>query len=313
MLRYAITRLAIALAVLLAAVTASFLLIHAAPSDPVAIMFGAGRGGSQVGATGAQRDALRHELGLDRSWPEQYFSWVARAAQGDLGTSFRSRRPVATEMGNRMPATLSLGLTALVVQATLGLGLGALASRHPGGFVDHVTSAIAMILVSVPAYWLGLILLWTFAVGLNWVDVTGPPDPSRIILPALTLGLVMTPPVMRVFRTSLIEQQSRAHVTVARSKGLAEGVILFRHIARPAILPAITLLGISLGEVLGGAVIVESIFSWPGLGKYLLDSILARDYPVVQGYMLFTTFTVVIGTLIVDLLHGFLDPRLRTS
>jgi ABC-type dipeptide/oligopeptide/nickel transport system permease component len=298
---------------IIGALTATFVLIHIAPSDPVAIMFGATGGGSQIGATLEQREAKRRELGLDQPWLQQYVSWLSRVAHGDLGTSFRSRRAVATEMADRIPATIALGCGAVATQVTLGLGLGALAARHPGGTADLVIAAIAMALVSVPSYWLGLILLWAFAVGLGWVDVAGSATLPRLVLPALTLGLAMTPPLMRVFRASLIEQFSRAHVTFARARGLREGSILIRYVARTALLPAVTLVGSGIGEALGGAVIVESIFSWPGLGKYLLDSVLARDYPVVQGYMLFVILAVIGSSLIVDVIHGLLDPRLRTE
>lgn len=312
MLRYALQRLFVALPVLGVAFSLTFLLIRAAPGDPVAIMFGATRGGSQEGATQEQRAVLRQELGLDRPWTEQYGAWLGRLARGDLGTSFRSRRPILTEMTQRLPATLALAGGAFAVQIVLSLGLGALSARHPGGVVDRLSAALATLLVAVPSYWLGLILLWIFAVQLGWVAVSGPPGPRRLVLPALTLGLAITPSVLRVFRTSLVEQYGRAHVAVARSKGLPERVVLRRHVARLALIPTVTLLGISLSELLGGAVIVESIFAWPGIGKYLLDSILARDYPVVQGYVLFATSTVVLGNLVVDLLYGLLDPRLRT-
>jgi ABC-type dipeptide/oligopeptide/nickel transport system permease component len=313
MLRYVATRVVVAALAVLGAVTATFALIHAAPGDPVAIMFGATGGGSQVGASAAQREAIRQELGLDRTWPEQYGAWVARVARGDLGTSFRSRRAVATEMGARLPATLTLGVAAVTVQVVVGLGLGALAARRPGGPVDLATATVAMALVSLPSYWLGLLLLWTFAVGLGWVEVGGAASLPRVVLPAVTLGLVMAPTLLRVFRESLVEQRARPHVAFARARGLAPHTVLVHHLARPALLPAVALIGTSVGEVLGGAVVIESIFSWPGLGKYLLDSVLARDYPVVQGYMLFTAVAVVAASLVVDLTHGLIDPRLRTA
>jgi peptide/nickel transport system permease protein len=313
MLRYVAMRVIVAALAVLGALTATFALIHAAPGDPVAIMFGATGGGSQVGASAAQREAIRQEFGLNRSWPEQYGAWLARVAQGDLGTSFRSRRAVATEMGARLPATITLGAAAVSIQVVGGLGFGALAARRPGGVVDIATSTVAMALVSVPSYWLGLLMLWTFAVGLGWVDVGGAATLPRVIMPAMTLGLVMTPTLMRVFRASLIEQHARPHVAFAKARGLSPQTVLVHYVARPALLPAVTLIGTSVGEVLGGAVVVESIFSWPGLGKYLLDSVLARDYPVVQGYMLFTAVAVVAASLIVDLTHGLLDPRIRTS
>lgn len=300
-------------AAIFGALTATFVLIHAAPSDPVAIMFGATAGGSQVGATAEQREAKRHELGLDQSLPQQYLAWLARIASGDLGTSFRSRRPVAAEMADRIPATFALGFAALATQVLLGLGLGALAARRPGGIADLVSEVFAMTLVSVPSYWLGLILLWIFAVGLDWVDVAGPPTLPRLILPALTLGLVMAPPLVRVVRASLVEQRARPHVAFARARGLPEADILLHYVARPSLLPVVTLIGTGIGEALGGAVVIESIFSWPGIGKYLLDSVLARDYPVVQGYVLFTVVAVVTTSLIVDVLHGLLDPRIRTG
>jgi ABC-type dipeptide/oligopeptide/nickel transport system permease component len=312
MLVYTTRRVAIALPVLWAAMTLCFVLVRAAPGDPVDIMFG-----PQVDAASAeavtkeQKDARRRELGIDRPWPEQYVSWMGRVLQGDLGRSFKSRRPVWTELQQRLPATFALAAAAFVVKVVVVVGLGILAAVKVDTLWDHLVRVFALVLVAMPSFWLGLLLLWLFAVQLQWTTVAGPATWQRVVLPALTLGLVTAPTVMRVLRASLLAELGRAHVVFSRAKGLPERLILWRHSLRLAMLPAVTLLGISLTYLLTGSVIVESVFSWPGVGKFVMDSIQARDYPVIQGFVLLATAITVFGNLLVDLGYGLLDPRIR--
>lgn len=312
MLRYALRRTLIAVPVLWAAFTLSFLLIRAAPGDPVEIMFG-----PQMDASGAeavtkeQKDQRRRELGIDRPLPAQYAAWFGRVIHGDIGTSFKSRRSVFVELQQRLPATLTLAAAAFTIKVVVVVGLGILAAAKVGSIWDHLVRLLALVLIAMPSFWLGLLLLWLFAVHFQWVTVAGPATPQRVVLPAVTLGLVTAPTVMRVLRASLLAELGRAHVVFSRAKGLPERLILWRHTLRLAMLPAVTLLGISLTYMMTGSVIVESVFSWPGVGKYVMDSIQARDYPVIQGFVLLATAVTVFGNLLVDLAYGLLDPRTR--
>lgn len=312
MLIYTGRRLLIALPVLWAAFTLSFLLIRAAPGDPVDIMFGPQQDAASAEAvTKEQKDVRRRELGIDRPLPAQYVNWFGRVLHGDLGTSFKSRRPVWVELQQRLPATFALAAGAFVLKVVVVVGLGILAAVRVGSLWDHFVRIFALFLVAMPSFWLGLLFLWFFAVHVQWVTVAGPATPQRLILPAATLGLVAAPTVMRVLRASLLAEMGRAHVVFSRAKGLPERLILWRHTLRLALLPSVTLLGISLTYLLTGSVIVESIFSWPGVGKYVMDSIQARDYPVIQGFVLLATTITIAGNLLVDLAYGMLDPRIR--
>jgi peptide/nickel transport system permease protein len=312
MLLYTARRFLIAIPVLWAAFTLSFLLIRAAPGDPVDIMFGPQESGASAEAvTKAQRDTRRHELGIDRPLPAQYVAWFGRVLHGDMGTSFKSRRSVFVELRQRLPATLTLAAAAFVIKVVVVVGLGILAAAKVGSIWDHLVRIFALVLIAMPSFWLGLLLLWLFAVHFQWVTVAGPATLQRVVLPAVTLGLVTAPTVMRVLRASLLAELGRAHVVFGRAKGLPEHLILWRHTLRLAMLPAVTLLGISLTYLMTGSVIVESVFSWPGVGKYVMDSIQARDYPVIQGFVLFATTITIFGNLLVDLAYGLLDPRIR--
>jgi ABC-type dipeptide/oligopeptide/nickel transport system permease component len=314
MLTYAARRLLFTLPVLWAATTLCFVLVRAAPGDPVDIMFGPSTDGASAGlVTKEQKDARRRELGIDRPLPAQYVAWLGRVAHGDLGRSFKSRRPVRVELQQRLPATAALAAGAFAVEIVVALGLGAWAALKVGTLWDHATRIIALILVAAPSFWLGLLLLWVFAVRLQWVTVAGVTEPKRLVLPALTLGLVAAPTAMRVLRASLLAELGRLHIAFARAKGLPERLVLWRHGLRMALLPVVTLLGLSLTGFLGGAVLAETVFSWPGIGKLALDSIAARDYPVVQGYVLLVTAITIGGSLAVDLLYAVFDPRVRAG
>lgn len=313
MLRYTLRRLLIAVPVLWAAFTLSFLLIRAAPGDPVDIMFGpAGdAAGSPEAVTKEQKDAVRQKLGIHQPLPVQYANWLGRVLHGDLGTSFRSRRPVLVELQQRLPATAALAGAAFALKVVIVLAFGVWAAVAAGKLSDHVIRIGALVFVAMPSFWLGLLALWLFAVQLQWVTVAGPATWQRLILPAATLALVTAPTSMRVLRASLLGELGRLHVVFSRAKGLPERLILWRHALRLALLPVVTLLGMSLAYLLTGSVIAETVFSWPGVGKYVMDSISARDYPVIQGYMLFATTVMIVGNLAVDLLYSLLDPRIR--
>jgi len=307
-------RLLLALPALLGAVTLAFLLIRAAPGDPVDIMLGPrASGASQAALTAEQRAELRRRFGLDQPLPVQYAGWLGRVLRGDLGTSIRSRRPVGDELRQRLPATLALAAGALTVNVLAVLSLGLLSAVAAGRLPDHAVRVLSLGLVAVPPFWLGLLLLWLFAVRLQWVTVAGAATPARLILPALVLGLSLSPRGIRVLRASLLEVRARAHVQYARAKGLPARDVWLSHTLRLALLPVVTLLSLNLVGLLTGSVVAESVFAWPGVGLYVVDAIFVRDYPVVQGFILVMTVLAVLGSLIADVLYVALDPRVRSG
>lgn len=314
MLVYLGRRLLLALPALLGAVTLAFLLIRAAPGDPVDIMLGPrASGASQAALTAEQRAELRRRFGLDQPLPVQYAGWLGRVLRGDLGTSIRSRRPVGDELRQRLPATLALAAGALTVNVLAVLSLGLLSAVAAGRLPDHAVRVLSLGLVAVPPFWLGLLLLWLFAVRLQWVTVAGAATPARLILPALVLGLSLSPRGIRVLRASLLEVRARAHVQYARAKGLPARDVWLSHTLRLALLPVVTLLSLNLVGLLTGSVVAESVFAWPGVGLYVVDAIFVRDYPVVQGFILVMTVLAVLGSLIADVLYVALDPRVRSG
>ena len=314
MLVYLGRRLLLALPALLGAVTLAFHLIRAAPGDPEDIMLGPrASGASQAALTAEQRAELRRRFGLDQPLPVQYAGWLGRVLRGDLGTSIRSRRPVGDELRQRLPATLALAAGALTVNVLAVLSLGLLSAVAAGRLPDHAVRVLSLGLVAVPPFWLGLLLLWLFAVRLQWVTVAGAATPARLILPALVLGLSLSPRGIRVLRASLLEVRARAHVQYARAKGLPARDVWLSHTLRLALLPVVTLLSLNLVGLLTGSVVAESVFAWPGVGLYVVDAIFVRDYPVVQGFILVMTVLAVLGSLIADVLYVALDPRVRSG
>ena len=314
MLVYLGRRLLLALPALLGAVTLAFLLIRAAPGEPVDIMLGPrASGASQAALTAEQRAELRRRFGLDQPLPVQYAGWLGRVLRGDLGTSIRSRRPVGDELRQRLPATLALAAGALTVNVLAVLSLGLLSAVAAGRLPDHAVRVLSLGLVAVPPFWLGPLLLWLFAVRLQWVTVAGAATPARLILPALVLGLSLSPRGIRVLRASLLEVRARAHVQYARAKGLPARDVWLSHTLRLALLPVVTLLSLNLVGLLTGSVVAESVFAWPGVGLYVVDAIFVRDYPVVQGFILVMTVLAVLGSLIADVLYVALDPRVRSG
>lgn len=290
-----------------------FGLLRLAPGDPVDIMFGPTRvSGGQISSP-ELKDQIRAQLGLNQPLPGQYLAWLGRALRLDFGYSFRSRRPVAQELSSRLPATAMLAGFAFVVQGVLvGVG-GTLAAVRANGWLDHAVRLGAIISVAMPTFWLGLLLLYLFAVQLQWVMVSGEASLRQMILPGLALGLALTPQPLRVLRASLLAELGRLYLVFGRAKGLSEWRLILRHALPNALLPVITLLGMNFGWLLGGAVIAETVFSWPGMGRYLVESIAVRDYPVIQGYGLLVTTIVVITNLLVDLAYTLLDPRVRLN
>ncbi len=304
MLRLAALRLAGAAGVLLGVACLVFLLLHLVPGDPVEAMLG-------ESATAADREALRRSLGLDRPLPEQLAAWLWGLARLDLGASLYDGRPVAAVLAERLPATLELAAAALAVAVLVALPLGVLAAVRRGGAWDAGATALALLGVSVPNFWLGPLLILLFAIGLGWLPVSGREGPASVVLPALTLGTALAAVLARMVRASLLETLQEEHVRTARAKGLPEAVVVLRHALRPALLPVVTVLGLQLGTLLGGAVVTEVVFAWPGLGSLTIEAIQRRDYPVVQGCVLLIAAGYVLANALTDLLYGWLDPRVR--
>lgn len=299
-----LTRLVSALVVVLGVCTLVFLLIHLVPGDPVEAMLGEN---AQV----ADREALRLALGLDRPLGEQYLDYLQRLARLDLGLSFQERRPVAAILGERLPATLELTLAALALALTLALPLGVLAARNRGSPLDTGAMGLSLVGVSIPNFWLGPLLILVFSLWLGWTPVSGREGPASLILPALTLGTGMAAILARMVRGSILEVLGEDYVRTARAKGLSERRVLWGHALRNAWLPILTLIGLQLGGLLGGAVITETVFAWPGVGSLLVEAIQSRDYPVVQACVLLVSLSYVLVNTLTDLVYGWVDPRIH--
>jgi peptide/nickel transport system permease protein len=303
MLRFALTRLARTLGVLLGVSLLTFLIGHAS-GDPVLLIV---RGD----ATAEQKAQLRHSLGLDRPVLAQYTSYVAHAVEGDLGISYRQHVSVASLIKLRLPNSLELAGTAFVAAVTFGFLLGALAALHRGGLIDHAVAALAVLGQVVPGFWLGLLLVLVFAVHWPLLPVSGYGDLRHLILPAVTLALPTLGRMARLVRSAMLEVLGSDFIRTARAKGLRESQVLLRHAARNALLPVITQAGLELGDMVGSAFIVETVFAWPGIGRMTVNAVLQRDFLVVQGCVLVTATAFVLINLLVDLLYAAIDPRVR--
>ena len=298
-----LTRLASAVVVVLGVCSLVFLLIHLVPGDPVEAMLG-------EGARPADRAALRAALGLDRPLGEQYLSYLGGLARLDLGVSFREQRPVGEMLAERIPATLELTLVALAIALLVAIPLGVLAAARRGGPLDGGAMGFALLGVAIPNFWLGPLLILVFSVWLGWTPVSGRAGAASLILPALTLGTGLAAVLTRMVRSSVLEVLHEDYIRTARAKGLGPLAVLWRHALRNAWLPVLTLVGLQLGGLLGGAVITETVFAWPGVGSLLIDAIQGRDYPVVQGCVLLISLAYLLVNGLTELLYPWVDPRI---
>jgi len=305
MLTYVIRRLAIALAVLWGVATIVFLLLHVLPGDPAETIL-AGSGASQ-----AEINQTRQQMGLDYPLPVQYGRYMWNTLRGDLGRSFFSNRPVTLTIAEQLPATLQLAAAALLVAVIVGFSLGLLAALRANSWIDQIAMGIAVLGVSVPVFWSGLLLIWIFSVRLNWLPATGADSWRHLVMPAIVLGLVGAGPIARMTRASLLNALRADYITMAQAKGLPQTLVISRHALRNAVIPVITLIGLQAGFLLGGTVITEAVFARPGLGRLVVDAILWKDLPIVQGVVLLIAATYVVINLLVDLVTLTLDPRLR--
>jgi len=301
--RFLVRRLLLTIPVLIGVATLVFSLIHLVPGDPVQAMLGESASPQDV----AQ---LRTKLGLDRPLYEQYAAFAAGVARGDLGTSLRTNQPVTTVIFERMPATMELAFAAMVVAILIAIPLGIIAAVRKGTRVDHAAMTLALVGISMPTFWLGPLLAIVFSVWLGWFPVSGRGTMANLVLPAVTLGAPLAAILARMTRASVLEELRELYVLAARARGVSEARAVLAHAFRNSLIPIVTVIGLQFGAVLTGAVITETIFTWPGIGRLLVQSIGFRDYPLVQGCILFIAVTYVAVNLVTDLLYGVLDPRI---
>ena len=304
MLWFVARRVLATVPVLLGVATLVFSLIHLIPGDPAQAMLGESASPQDVAE-------LRTRLGLDRPLLEQYGAFLTGAVHGDLGRSLRTNQPVAASILERLPATAELGAAALLLAVVVAIPLGAAAAVWRGTAIDHAATTVSLLGISIPNFWLGPLLAIVFSVQLGWLPVSGRGTWAHLVLPAISLGLGLAAILARMTRATLLEELREPYVTAARARGASRFRAVVRHALRNSLIPVITLLGLQLGSVLTGAVITETVFAWPGIGRLLIQSIGFRDYPLVQGCILLIAVTYIGVNLLTDLLYGFVDPRIR--
>ncbi|MFN8475334.1 MAG: ABC transporter permease [Anaerolineae bacterium] len=301
---YILRRLLWAIPLLLLASLVVVLLIHLTPGDPVRLMLGEQASQEQVAA-------VRASLGLDRPLPEQYIRFVGRALQGDLGMSIRASRPTTELIMLALPATIELAGAALFLAIIVGIPLGIIAALRPGSVFDNVALFLALLGQSVPSFWLGLTLIYLFALHWRLLPTSGRGEWKHLVLPALALAPFLAGMIIRITRTSMIDVLRGDYIRTAYAKGLSHSRVVVGHALRNAMLPVITVVGLQVGALLGGAVITETVFGWPGIGQLAVSSLYNRDYPVVQAVVLVSAVVFILINLFVDVLYSILDPRIR--
>lgn len=298
--------------VLLLVSLATFSLLLLIPGDPAVAMLG-------NEADPKLLEQFRRELGLDRPIHVRYFQWLGRVLRGDLGTSPQYQRQVSRMIIDRLPVTLQLALAAMIFAGVVGLAIGVLAALKPNSLADTFATSFAMAGIAMPGFWLGLLLILVFALYLRWLPALGyvPPLDAPVasfkatILPAVTLGLPQAAVIMRMTRSSLLEVLGQDYLRTARAKGLVESMVIRRHALANALIPVVTIVGLQVGRLIGGTVIIETVFAWPGVGRLAVDSIFHREFLVVQAVTLLVTSSVLFSNLAVDLLYAYLDPRIK--
>jgi len=302
--RFLVRRALLTIPVLLGVATLVFSLIHLVPGDPAQAMLGDGASPQDIAE-------LRTNLGLDRPLTAQYATFLRHAVTGDLGKSFRTGQPVTQMIAERVPATAELALAAMTVAILLALPLGIIAAVRKHTFVDHAAMTFSLAGISIPNFWLGPLLAIVFSVELGWLPVSGRGTAAHLVLPAVSLGLALSAILARMTRASLLEELGELYVRAARARGVSRSAAVLGHALRNSLIPLVTIVALQFGAVLTGAVITETIFAWPGIGRLLIQSIGFRDYPMVQGCILLIAVTYVSVNLLTDVLYGVLDPRIR--
>lgn len=308
MVNYLLRRFYAMLFILLCVSAVTFSLMHLVPGDPARIIAEKKYGEE---ATLETVELVRKEMGLHRPIYLQYLHWLAGILRGDFGESFRTGRPVWEELTARLPATLELALAAMLVSLVIAIPAGIISAVKQYSLLDNAAMLGAMIGVSMPNFWLGLLLSLAFSLQLDWLPVFGRGELRHLVLPALTLGTGMAAVTTRLARSSILEVLRQDYIRTARAKGLTETMVTNRHVLKNSLIPVITIVGLQFGALLEGVVVVEVIFAWPGIGRLLYDSILARDYPVIQGCVFLIAVMYVMVNLLVDISYAWLDPRIR--
>jgi peptide/nickel transport system permease protein len=323
MLRYTASRLLQALGLVLAVVVLNFVLVHAAPGDPVETIAGASGGMSPE-----LMAQLRTQYGLDKPLPVQLLVYLGKVAQGDLGYSYFFNLPVTQMIAERVPATLLLVLCSVLLAFVVGTALGVLSARKPNGWLSQFITVLSLVGFAAPVFWLGIMLVILLAsvfpilpvAGMRSIDSSGSGGlkdmldvAHHLVLPTLTLSLVYLAQYSRLARSSMLDVLGSDFIRTARAKGLADRVVLYKHALRNALLPVVTVLGLQFGNVLAGAILVETVFNWPGLGRLAFESVLRRDYPTILGVLLFSSIVVVVMNQLTDLCYRFIDPRIKAS
>ncbi len=305
MINYLINRLALSVVVVFGVSVLVFSMLHLVPGDPAVVMLSESASGQDV-------EQLRHDLGLDQPLWVQYTLYIGHVVHGDLGRSIRLQQPVAQLIAGRLPNTLELAITSLTLATILGVTVGAISAVRRGRVSDHAVMAAALLGVSLPSFWLGLLLILFFGLRLGVLPIAGNQDglPS-LVLPAVTLAAVPTATIARLTRSGLLDVLGEDYIRTARAKGLKELAVIVNHALRNSMIPVITVVGVQFGVLLGGAVIVETVFAWPGVGRLLIDAVSARDFPLVQGIMLFISISFVLVNLLADVVYAYVDPRIR--
>jgi peptide/nickel transport system permease protein len=312
--RYLARRLLLAIPVLIGVSIVVFMVLHLSPGDPAEIMLGSA-------ATKEDLAKLRADLGLNESLPLQYARWINHVVRGDLGRSIWMRRPVLPDVLDRFRATLILTGTALLISTVAGVTLGVLAATRPHSWLDRLSGVAALFGASMPVFWLGIVLMVIFSLQLGWLPASGMWAPygggdardllAHLVLPAVTLAAASVTIIARLTRSTMLEVLGQDYIRTARAKGLVERLVVTRHGLRNALIPIVTVVGVQAGYLLGGAVLTETVFAWPGVGTLMVQGILARDFPLVQGCVLVIALSFVVINLAVDLLYAWIDPRIR--
>jgi ABC-type dipeptide/oligopeptide/nickel transport system permease component len=304
LLAYTLRRILYLIPVVVGVSIVSFALLRFIPGDPAVVLAG-------VGATQADLDGIRAEYGLDQPLPVQYLTYVGHALQGDLGISIRTRDPVASTLVTRLQLTLQLTVASMVLAVVLGIFAGVMAATHHNSWLDTSIMVTSLAGISLPGFWLGLLLLVVFAGMLHWLPAGGSGTPQHLILPAIVLGASGAAVIARMTRASILDVIRQDYLRTLRANGVSERLIVYKHALRNALNPVITIIGLEFGFLLGGAVIVESVFALPGVGMLMVNAIFNRDYPVVQGGMLMIAILFVLVNLLTDLVYGLVNPRIR--
>jgi peptide/nickel transport system permease protein len=303
--RYVVKRLILTIPTLLGVVIGAFLIIHFVPGDPVEVMlFGANPTPEQVAD-------LRHQLGLDQPLYRQFTRYLWNLARGDLGQSLQTHRRVVEEIRDRFTPTLVLTFAGMGIAVVFGFTMGLVAALRPNSWIDNLSMGASNLAVAMPAFWLGILLILLFALKLGWFPATGQGGGVRLVLPALSIGIGYSAIIARLVRSNVIQVLEKEYILTARSKGLMERVVLFRHALKNALIPVITMIGLQFGNMMGASVVIEILFARVGLGRLLVTGILQRDYPVIQGTILVFGVIYIVSNLVIDVLYALVDPRIH--